>query len=174
MMEKIKKYIPKYILLDTIIYIIIMLTLRAILSNFNLVFRDWVDTMSKIIFILGVTIGIIQVFFKRYTKLTILFFILLVIFSPILMLILCSGPTEHVVERDGKKYVVSVNSFLSVYADYYDYKNFLVYEKKVKIAESYGKGGFAPIENDAEHPVEWVTYYDDDGNITREKDGTLR
>ena len=48
-MEKIKKYIPKIILLDTILYTLIMVAVYFILSFFKLMFREWIYILSAII-----------------------------------------------------------------------------------------------------------------------------
>ena len=74
---------------------------------------------------------------------------------------------EHVVEKDGKKYIAYVNGFLRTYVYYYDYKNIFVTGNQKRIEEYYGKGGFDPIENEYgyEYNVERTTYYDEDGKI---------
>ncbi len=70
---------------------------------------------------------------------------------------------EHVVEKNGIKMVASVNSFLDMNVDYYQYKNPLFYGKSLG-HEWYGSGGNDPLE--AEPPLEprsWM-FYDLDGN----------
>ncbi len=63
-MEKIKKYIPKIILLDTILYTLIMVAVYFILSFFKLMFREWIYIVSAIIIIGGFVAGIIQLVLK--------------------------------------------------------------------------------------------------------------
>lgn len=183
-MEKIKEYIPKYILLDTIIFIIIVIVLNVILSIFNLMFRQGVCTLFRVVITLGIIIGIVQIILKKRPNLTITVIIFLILFGPIIVMIVSSNNPEYVVVRNGKMYVVYIAYNEAGYptnALYYDYKNFLVVGKQLKMSENCGEEGFNPIGNDAEHPIEWVTYYDDDGNITdkdgniiQKKDGTLR
>ena len=74
---------------------------------------------------------------------------------------------EHVVYKDGEKYIAYVNGFLDTYVYYYDYKNLLVVGNKMKIKEYYGNGGFDPIKNryGYEYKVLNTTYYDANGNI---------
>lgn len=78
----------------------------------------------------------------------------------------CYTP-EHVIEKDGKKYVAYVNGFLRTYVYYYDYKNIFIVGNQKRIEEYYGKGGFDPIENKYgyEYNVESTTYYDKNGKI---------
>jgi hypothetical protein len=172
-MGKIKRYIPKIILLDTIIYILIIGILYIILSFFKLMFREWVYIISAILIMVGLIIGIIQLFMKIRKKvlrisLIAVFIILLLLSSPILYLGAVFGyKPEHIVEKDEKKYVAYVNGFLRTYVYYYDYKNFIVVGNQKRIEEYYGKGGFDPIENQYgyDYNVESTTYYDENGNV---------
>lgn len=74
---------------------------------------------------------------------------------------------EHIVRKDGKKYVAYVNGFLRTYVYYYDYKNIFVVGNQKRIEEDYGKGGFDPIEDKFgnKYDVETTTYYDENGNV---------
>ena len=67
-MEKIKKYIPRIILLDTIIYTLIIVTLYLILSFCKLMFREWIYIVSAIIIMFGFVAGIIQLLLKIKKK----------------------------------------------------------------------------------------------------------
>ena len=67
-MEKIKKYIPKIILLDTMIYTLIIVTLYFILSSFKLMFREWIYIVSTIIIMFGFIVRIIQLLLKIKKK----------------------------------------------------------------------------------------------------------
>lgn len=105
---------------------------------------------------------------KRIVKICIMstFVILLLISSPIFYLIVGFGYTpEHVVEKDGSKYVAYVNSFLRTYVYYYDYKNVVVVGNQKRIVEDYGKGGFDPLGDKYPHKIEHCTYYDEKGNV---------
>ena len=172
-MEKIKKYIPKIILLDTILYTIIIVALYFILSSFKLMFREWIYIVSAIIIIGGFVAGIIQLFLKikekvlRKVLIGIVIILLLLSTPAIFFLGAFSYTPEHIVRKDGKKYVAYVNGFLRTYVYYYDYKNIFVVGNQKRIEEDYGKGGFDPIENKFgnKYDVETTTYYDENGNV---------
>lgn len=172
-MEKIKKYIPKIILLDTIIYTLIIVTLYFILSSFKLMFREWIYIVSAVIIIGGFVTGIIQLLLKikekvlRNVLIGIVILLLLLSTPAIFFLGAFSYMPEHIVRKDGKKYVAYVNGFLRTYVYYYDYKNIFVVGNQKRIEEDYGKGGFDPIENKFgnKYDVEMTTYYDKDGNV---------
>ena len=172
-MEKIKKYIPKIILLDTILYMLIIVTLYFILSSFKLMFREWIYIVSAVIIIGGFVAGIIQLLLKikkkilRNVLIGIVIILLLLSTPAIFFLGAFSYMPEHIVRKDGKKYVAYVNGFLRTYVYYYDYKNIFVVGNQKRIEEDYGKGGFDPIENKFgnKYDVEMTTYYDEDGNV---------
>lgn len=172
-MEKIKKYIPKIILLDTVIYTLIIVTLYFILSSFKLMFREWIYIVSAIIIIVGFVAGIIQLVLKikenvlRNVLIGIVIILLLLSTPAIFFLGAFSYTPEHIVRKDGKNYVAYVNGFLRTYVSYYDYKNIFVVGNQKRIEEDYGKGGFDPIENKFgnKYDVETTTYYDENGNV---------
>ena len=172
-MEKIKKYIPKIILLDTILYMLIIVTLYFILSSFKLMFREWIYIVSAVIIIGGFVAGIIQLLSKikekvlRNVLIGIVIILLLLSTPAIFFLGAFSYMPEHIVRKDGKKYVAYVNGFLRTYVSYYDYKNIFVVGNQKRIEEDYGKGGFDPIENKFgnKYDVEMTTYYDEYGNV---------
>ena len=172
-MEKIKKYIPKIILLDTILYTLIMVAVYFILSFFKLMFREWIYIVSAIIIIGGFVAGIIQLVLKikenvlRNVLIGIVIILLLLLTPAIFFLGAFSYTPEHIVRKDGKNYVAYVNGFLRTYVSYYDYKNIFVVGNQKRIEEDYGKGGFDPIENKFgnKYDVEMTTYYDKDGNV---------
>lgn len=171
MVKKIKKYIPRIILLDTIIYILIIGVLHSILSCFGLMFRQWVYIISILAIAIGLIVGIIQLILKIKKKgikisLISIFIILLLLSSRIFLLGVAFGyKPEHVVEKDGKKYVAYVDGFLRTYVYYYDYKNLIVVGKEIRIQEDYGRGGFDPIENEFgyEYEPKRIIYYDEKG-----------
>ena len=172
-MEKIKKYIPKIILLDTIIYTLIIVTLYFILSSFKLMFREWIYIVSAVIIIGGFVAGIIQLLLKikekvlRNVLIGIVIILLLLSTPAIFFLGAFSYMPEHIAKKDGKNYVAYVNGFLRTYVSYYDYKNIFVVGNQKRIEEDYGKGGFDPIENKFgnKYDVETTTYYDENGNV---------
>lgn len=172
-MEKIKKYIPKIILLDTILYTLIIVALYFILSSFKLMFREWIYIVSAVIIIGGLVAGIIQLLLKikekvlRKVLIGIVIILLLLSTPAIFFLGAFSYMPEHIVRKDGKKYVAYVNGFLRTYVYYYDYKNIFVVGNQKRIEEDYGKGGFDPIEDKFgnKYDVETTTYYDENGNV---------
>ena len=172
-MEKIKKYIPKIILLDTIIYTLIIVALYFILSFFKLMFREWIYIVSTIIIVIGFILGIIQLLLKikkkiiKYSLISI-FIILLLLSTPIVHFFVAFSYTpEHVVEKNGINYVAYVTGFKITYVYYYDYKNIFIVGNQKRIEEYYGKGGFDPIKNKYryEYNVVSTTYYDENGKI---------
>ena len=172
-MEKFKKNIPKIILLDTILYMLIIVTLYFILSSFKLMFREWIYIVSAVIIIGGFVAGIIQLLLKikkkilRNVLIGIVIILLLLSTPAIFFLGAFSYTPEHIVRKDGKNYVAYVNGFLRTYVSYYDYKNIFVVGNQKRIEEDYGKGGFDPIENKFgnKYDVETTTYYDENGNV---------
>lgn len=172
-MKKIKKYIPKIILLDTILYMLIIVILYFILSSFKLMFREWIYIVSAVIIIGGFVAGIIQLLLKikekilRNVLIGIVIILLLLSTPAIFFLGAFSYMPEHIVRKDGKNYVAYVNGFLRTYVSYYDYKNIFVVGNQKRIEEDYGKGGFDPIENKFgnKYDVETTTYYDENGNV---------
>ena len=172
-MEKIKKYIPKIILLDTILYMLIIVTLYFILSSFKLMFREWIYIVSAVIIIGGFVAGIIQLLLKikkkilRNVLIGIVIILLLLSTPAIFFLGAFSYMPEHIVGKDGNNYVAYVNGFLRTYVYYYDYKNIFVVGNQKRIEEDYGKGGFDPIEDKFgnKYDVETTTYYDENGNV---------
>ena len=57
---------------------------------------------------------------------------------------------EHVVEKNGRRMVASVNSFQQELVYYYEYKNILFCGDKLLGWEDYGNGGNDPLEYDQE------------------------
>lgn len=74
---------------------------------------------------------------------------------------------EHIVEKDDKKMVAYVSSFLQVRVNYYNYINQLVRGNKLKIYEDYGKGGYDPFEREATPSSDKFIYYDDNGKVIK-------
>lgn len=77
--------------------------------------------------------------------------------------------SEHIVEKDGKKMVASVDSFLQVTVDYYDYVNPFIRGDKIRISEDYGNGGYDPFEQEGTLTPKHYIYYDDNGNVSKSK-----
>ena len=74
---------------------------------------------------------------------------------------------EHIIEKENKKMVACVNSFLQVRVAYYDYVNCFVRGNQVRISEDYGSGGYDPFEIDKMPSPQKYIYYDENGNIIK-------
>ena len=158
MIEKFKK-IKKNILYYSIALIIILIVVHLLLTILNLKFRLWVYFTVILVSIIGLIIGIIQKLKSISSKtkkiigiicgsiliISIIFwkFIMIMFFVIVLML----NQKEHVVKKDGKKYVAYVKSSL-LHTDiyYYDYINFLFVGNEVRFKETYD-GSYDPIES---------------------------
>ena len=71
---------------------------------------------------------------------------------------------EHIIEKENKKMVACVNSFLQVRVAYYDC---FVRGNQVRISEDYGSGGYDPFEIDKMPSPQKNIYYDENGNIIK-------
>ena len=142
-----------------------------VLAGCGLMFRQWVYTAAAAVILLGGIAGVVQLILwlkSRAGKAVLLvLFALVLAFEvfPVLLVFYAFGEQEYVVEREGKQYVVYVRQFLKTWAEYYDYRNFLVAGNRKRIEEFYGKQYFDPedMEHNREAVVE-ITYYDEDGN----------
>lgn len=76
---------------------------------------------------------------------------------------------EHVVEKDGKRMVAYVNSFLQVNVYYFDYVNPFIRGSQIRISEDYGNGGYDPFEREEMPRVHRSIYYDENGHIIKSK-----
>lgn len=173
-MKIFKKIIPGLILLDVFLFDLIYVLTVLILNQFNIAFRKWVLILVVIVTVIGGFIGIIQLLLKipkrglKITALVLYTVVSLVVgFYGFVLGVFALGDWEHVVEKNGKKYVVYVNGFLDTYATYYDYRSFLTCGNKKRISEYYGDGAFDPFSKDREQDYTPINsyYYDEEGNI---------
>lgn len=179
--------IKKMFIINCIILISLLLIYRLleyILRGNNLTFTNPVIYTFASIFtvlLLSILVQIVIILFniarKKTIKLSIRIIsglgVFMTTFSIVIFLILglfafvFSYEPEHIVEKNGKKMVACVNSFLQVNVNYYDYVNPLVRGNKLKISEDYGNGGYDPFELDETPKAKWYTYYDDNGNVIK-------
>lgn len=172
-MNKIKMFfskINKDMWLYLTIIIITVLIMHFSLKVLNLKFRNWVYINTIIIVILGILIKALQKFIKQPPKVkgAIGIFICILVFlgtifskiTLMLLFVILLGASnivpsaEHVIERDGIKYIASVHSrFLNTDVDYYKYVNFLVMGNKA-IDTEYYKGSYDPIKRQLEREKE--------------------
>ena len=160
---KIKK-ISNTLVAFTCIYIFIYFLASIILSVFKLRFRVWFTDLSIKIIVIGlfscIVLAILQI-----TKSAIKYFILLgFLFCGLIIInLLFVSPflfqkTESTEYRDDTKYSVVAQEFPGITKDFYEYKNFLISGKTVRIHESY------TVENTLSHRV----VYNKNGNIIEE------
>lgn len=168
-MQTIKKYIPKMIWMYTILYAALFCLLYLGLSVFGLTFRAWVYIGAAVVIAAGLLAGLIQilVWIKRKVLKTVCIGLSIVIlfysFWIGFVVVIFGYMPEYVVERNGQKYVIFVDSFLKTSVYYYDYKNFLVMGKERRIEEYYGKAYFDPEDMEGnQEKVERVIYFDGD------------
>ena len=174
-MDKFKKYIPRIVLLDTILFAAVIIILDLILSFFKLMFRERIVIGAAVIIMAGLVIGIVQLLLKIKKKvvkgiLISIFAALLVLSAPMIYLFaVFAYASEHVVERDGEKLVAYVNGFQRTYVNYYEYKNIFVVGNQKRIQEDYCRGGFDPIENKYgyQYDAGKTIYYYENGEIIK-------
>lgn len=176
-MKRFFKWINNNIFLFTILVIATLIGGHFILGIFNMRFRLSIIYSLSIILVIGLIAGIIQLYRKKgkiFRSVIIVTFIAIIIvcslfWQTILFLLALSYTPEHVVEKDNKKYVAHVKSWLDTEVEYYDYINFFLMGKVKRIHEEYynvGKDVLADTEN------EWtpsdVNYYDENGKIIKD------
>lgn len=173
-MDKLRKYIPRVILLDTALLAALYAASELILRCFGLMFRQRVFWIVAALTALGLIAGIVQLLLRIKKKavritLIVLFAAIALIASNIAFLLAAfTYEPEYVVERDGVKYTAYVYSFLDTTVRYYDYKGSLVTGKQMKIKEYYRAGTvYDPFGNSYCAYVE-TTFYDNDGNIVEQ------
>lgn len=165
------------VLADSLICAAVLFILSQLLKLFGLAFRAIVAETCVLLIAAGIIIGIFQLIFKiRRTAVRVIVLvltcILLIVSTPYAFLFAAFAHVpEHVVERDGHKYVAEVRGFIGTDVKYYDSRGPLLRGTQLKIYEDYGKGGFDPIDNryGYEYTPVSVRYYDDAGNIVYSK-----
>lgn len=159
------KKIFKHIGLYSIVLVLVFILINMFFSLLGLRVRAWINYTVICASMLGMLIGIVKWFIsqepgvKRLIGLISSVIIYLGILfwqipGLILLCIVMLFQTEHVVERDGQKYVAYVESNLlhtTVY--YYDYMGPIFVGTEAKFEESY-KGSFDPIEREKEEKKE--------------------
>ena len=174
-MRKLLNKIKNHILLATIVFTLLFALLCALLSLCNIMFRKWVYYLVALLVACGIIFGIIQTrgnaknkIFKIFMNVVLILGVIGIILSSFFIFIALafSYTPEHIIEKNDKKYVAYVHSFLKVDVYYYDYINFFIMGNKVKIREYYGSGGYDPFdgEHDSCQPSTSY-YYDDDGRV---------
>ena len=167
-----------------VVLIIIYEILEYILKINNLAFRNvifYTFIVSCVILSFLILIQVIKALYITAKKKTLKLYIRIIsgigsVIVTILMISLLIYGTiififthrpEHVVEKDGKKMVAYVDSFLDVRVNYYNYVNPLVRGNKLKINEDYGSGGYDPFKSDEIPTVKSQIYFDDNGKAIK-------
>lgn len=165
-MEKIKALfckINRNLLIYLIILIVILVIAHLILKVFCLKFREWVYLTVIAISIISISISLIQKFIKASKEIKFIIgyicailAILSVMFWKIvaamlfLLLLIINPKSEHIVERQGDKYVAIVESgFLDTTVYFYKYVNSFVMGSEAEFEEYY-KGSYDPIKREKE------------------------
>ncbi len=165
----------KYILFYTAIFGILLVITHIVLNHYGMIFRLVPDFVCSGLIGLGTIIGFFQsVLLIRKKSEKIIAVIVLVLlslcvayFGVLKVSFPTSGYTEHIVEKDGKKYVAAVYGHLHTYVHYHDYINSIVCGEQMRIFEDYGKGSFDPIADGNNHPVINRITFDEEGNEIR-------
>jgi len=180
-MKKILKWISNNILLFTILVIPTLLVCHFVLGIFNMRFRLSAVYGLSIITVIVLIVGTIQLYRKKdkivkrmIIAISICILIFVLLFWKIILLILALLYTpEHVVQKGDKKYVAHVSSWLDTDVEYYDYINFLVMGKEIRLIEFYNNVGKDVL---ADKTKEWtptnVIYYDEDAKKIQNENNT--
>lgn len=186
-MKKVLSKINKKMLLYLLDLMIAFFGVNLLLNIFNLAFRNWVYIVIGVIVMLGILIKVVQKFIKLPTNvkgtigicigilifLSAIFSRITLMFLFVILLGLSSvvPSAEHVVEREGQKYVAQVHSgFLNTDVTYYKYINFLIRGNK-EVDTEYYNGSYDPIKSKLDREKEnsnIETKTQDENNTTTE------
>ncbi len=153
--------INKILLLFSIIFFTVVFITHFILKGYNLQFIQWVYSTAIIILAICLAIRIIEIFIKQSKKVKlaigyictalitvgIIFWkkVISVLFCLIFLIFMIPFNSEHIVERNGSKYVAEVDSeFTHTTVYFYKYINIFIRSTKVEFEEHY-KGTRDPI-----------------------------
>lgn len=132
------------------IIVILGFVFGFIIDKLNLQFRPWVITVfvfSICGFIVSFIICILNIL-KKSTKIIsqVLYTLICLALIPIILLSLFITAWSHSPEHIVDNKVAVVRSFLEVYVDYYEHKNWFIMGKNKSYSEWYGSGGYDPFE----------------------------
>ena len=180
-MRKFLENLRKNIFLYTIIFLLLFIISHFVLNIFNIQYRQWIYWSVLAVFIIGIILGIVQIVRKKDENIKTAFIIMgmfvtiiIVAFWKMFLLLFAFLYTpEHVIEKDDKKYVAYVDSFLQVNVNYYDYINSFIMGNKIRIREDYGNGGYDPFDGKHDNKPINCDYYDKNGKIINNEDNSL-
>lgn len=176
-MKKFLKWIKNNILLFTILAILALIGCHFLLGIFNMRFRLSMIYSSSIVIIIGLIAGTIQLFRKKGKVVrsviiaicTVIIIFCLLFWQIILLVLAFSYTPEHIVEKENKKYVAHVYSWLDTNVEYYDYINFFLMGNVKRIEEIYNNVGKDVL---ADETKEWIPtdiyYYDENGKAIKD------
>lgn len=167
--QKIKKIsmiifrINKILLPFSIIFFITVLITHFILKGYNLQFIQWVYSTTIITLTICLVIRTIEIFIKQSKKIKLaigyicaalitvgIIFWKKVIIALFWLAFMISFKSEHIVERNGSKYVAEVDSeFTHTTVYFYKYINLFIRSTEVEFEEHY-KGAYDPIIRERE------------------------
>ena len=177
MRQEIKDFIKdcrKSILFYTFVYVILFS--KIVVNVFGFEYRQYVNYFSILVIILGIILGVIQKFIISKSKSTRICIIICTIsviivccmfYNFILLIVGFSLKPEHVVEKDGKKYVAYVYSWLDTRVEYYNYINFLIRGGTKRIEENYYNVGRDVLAEEVKgkYTCDYTYYYDENGKV---------
>ena len=107
MIEKVKKYIPGILLLDTLLLVLFLMAARLVLHLFGLTYRKWFTIVCLLLIGTGIIAGIIQLLLKISKRsvriLAVTFYVVITVAVTLMtypIAIFAFAGEEHVVERD--------------------------------------------------------------------------
>lgn len=145
-MKKVIKSILKNMIFYALILSAIFVFSKKIVNNYNMEFRNWFNfaTIGLIFFLL--VIGIIQiicklkdVLIKIFIILTLLVFIGISLSITYLFYDILVQYEEQIINKDGKKFVGHVYSFVTTKIEYYQYINSILRGKDIVLYEELEK-----------------------------------
>ena len=170
--KKLVKGCKNSILFYVFAYAILFIVSKLILNAIGIEYRKYINYFSIIWILIGVVAGLIQILNNiKISVIKICLIIcsvfimgLIIMCSPIILLFIAFLPPEHVVERDNKKYVAYVYSWLDTRVEYYDYINFWLVGKTKRIEDFYNDVGRDVLAKDAEglFTPSHTTYYNNE------------
>lgn len=143
--------LTKYSFILVLVILFLTLAAQIVIMLYSIAKKSSIGLKTRIASGAGACIGSVLIAFSILAG----FFIFAFSYEP-----------EHVVEKDGKRMVAYVNSFLQVNVYYFDYVNPFIRGSQIRISEDYGNGGYDPFEREQMPTVKRSNYYDENGQVT--------
>ena len=170
-MKRIFAIFNNFVLFYAVLFSGIFVLAKYILNIFNFEYRQWLFYVFSCSIIIVAIVGIIQIIKRIKNKklktisTVLLSSIALVCLAITSLVCIFSYKAEHIVEKDGYKFVAYVGDFFRhTYIDYYEYENIFVRTKTKRLHEFYGMGAFDPIVDESKsNGVLNFIWYNDEG-----------